>query len=306
MKRVILACALGLAAFVSEAQEMNASTDFLADMFKRQLKVEFADSAVSNKNKITAYPQKTLGFLIKAAAEEVWKVNAKMEFVTQEDLKKNLEKGEARAAYLYLSLHPDSKPDKMIWILNYTSGPAFKEGKPDYQIYLPDISLRNVKEFNQVDIEFTMSLMQEHMKHMQKSGKKITPAEYMYVEAEKNCKTMKTAPVNVLLDQGYVSTELDDKGIKRAFKKVNTSLLTAEQINSVLIENKDTTAIIILYPARFETLSTSAMGEKYVFWNKAIVHTGNYKVLGVVGSGRKDNVLIEIVGDDITSMLKCE
>src|SRR5687767_1417911 len=127
MKRLLLACALGLSAFVSEAQDMNADPEFLADLFKRSLKVEFADTTQTSRNKLTYYPQKNLGYLIKAAAEELWKVNAKMEFISQEELKKNMEKGEPKAAYLFLTLHPDSKADKTIWILNYTTGLSYKE-----------------------------------------------------------------------------------------------------------------------------------------------------------------------------------
>ncbi len=307
MKRVLLLITAGLVLTqFTKAQNMNASPDDLADMFKRPLRVEFADTNEVGRGQITKYPQKNLGYLIKAAVEDLWKVNAKIEYEFQGDTKRNLEKGEARSVYLFLTLHPDSKPGSMIWILNYTKGTTYKEGKTDYQIYLPDISLRTVPEFTAFDISFTLSVMQEHMKFVQKSGKKITPAEYFYEEAVKNCKTYKTGNPNVLVDQGYLSTNVDDKVLKKSFKKVNHSLLTTEAINSVLETNKDSCAMLIVYPGKFESLSTSALGEKYIFWNKIVVSGSNYRVLGAVGAGRKDNVLIQIESDDITSLVKCE
>lgn len=307
MKRLLLLITAGfILTHTSKGQDMNASPDDLAEMFKSQLKVEFADTNEVGRGQITKYPQKNLGYLIKAAAEDLWKLNAKVEYVFQDEVKKNLEKGEARSVYLYLTLHPDSKKGSMIWILNYSRGTSYKAGKVDYQIYLPDISLRSVPEFTAFDVSFTLSLMQEHMKHVQKEGKKITPAEYFYVEAVKNCKTYKSGNPNVLVDQGYLSADVDDKVMKKAFKKVNHSLLTTEAINNVLETNKDSCAVILIYPGKFESLSTSALGEKYVFWNKVVVSGSNYKVLGAVGAGRKDNVLIQIESDDITTLTKCD
>ncbi|HCS19213.1 MAG TPA: hypothetical protein DIW47_01385 [Bacteroidetes bacterium] len=307
MKRVLLLITAGfvLTQF-TKAQDMNVSPDDLADLFKRQLRVEFADTNEVGRGQITKYPQKNLGYLIKAAVEDLWKLNAKIEYEFQGDTKRNLEKGEARSVYLFLSKHPDSKAGSTVWILNYTKGTSYKEGKVDYQIYLPDISLRKVPEFTAFDISFTLSIMQEHMKHVQKSGKSISPAEYFYVEAEKNCKTYKTNNPSVLVDQGYLSTKVDDKALKRAFKKVNYSLLTTEAINNVLETSKDSCAMLFVYPGKFESLSTSAMGEKYIFWNKIVVRGSDYRVLGAVGSGRKDNVLIQIESDDITSLTKCD
>lgn len=306
MRRLLLVIATGF--FVTQnlnAQSMNCDPDDLAGMFKMNLRVEFADTNEVGRGEITRYPQKSLGYMIKSAVEEYWKVNAKMEFETQSETKKNMDRGEARNVYLFLTQHPDSKPGSMIWILNYTRGTSYKEGKPDYQIYLPDISKRTVAEFTQFDIEWVISVMQEHMKHVQKSGKKITPAEYFYVEAEKNCKTIKSANPNVLIDQAYLSKSVDEKVLRRSFKRVNHSLLTTQAINSALEESKDSCAMIIIYPGKFESLSTSALGEKYIFWNKVLVSGSSYKALGVVGQGRRDNVLIDIESDDITSLLKC-
>lgn len=307
MKRLLLVITAGfvLTQF-AQAQNMNIAPDDLAEMFKRPLRVEFADTNEVGRGQITKYPQKNLGYLIKAAVEDLWKLNAKIEYEFQGDTKRNLEKGEARSAYLFLTQHPDSKPGSMVWILNYTKGTSYKEGKTDYQIYLPDISLRTVKEFTAFDVAFTLSVMQEHMKFVQKSGKKITPAEYFYEEALKNCKTYKSTNPNILVDQGYLSKNVDDKVLKRSFKRVNHSLLTTEAINSVLETSKDSCAMIIIYPGKFESLSTSALGEKYIFWNKIVVSGSNYRVLGAVGQGRRDNVLIQIESDDITSLIKCD
>ncbi|MDX5320637.1 MAG: hypothetical protein LPK45_06030, partial [Bacteroidota bacterium] len=295
MKRLLLVLTMGLSlTHFTQAQDLNCAPDDLADMFKRQLIVEFADTLEAGRGQITKYPQKNLGYLLKSAVEEYWKVNAKIEYQVQGDIKRNLEKGEARNVYLFLTKHPDSKPGSTIWILNYSKGTSYKEGKIDYQIYLPDISKRSVAEFTAFDVEFTVSVMQEHMKYVQKNNKKISPAEYFYIEAEKNCKLLKSANPNVFVDQGYLSKSVDEKGLKKAFKKVRYTLLTSEQINSALEESKDSAAIIINYPGKFESLSTSAMGEKYIFWNKVLVQGSSYKVLGAVGNGRKDNVLIDI------------
>ncbi len=307
MKRLVLLITTGFVLTLSsKAQNMNASPGDLADMFKRPLKVEFADTNEVGRGQITKYPQKNLAYLIKAGVEDLWKVNAKIDYELQGDLKRNLEKGEARNVYLFLTVHPDSKPGSMIWILNYTKGTSYKDGKTDYQIYLPDISNRSVKEFTAFDISFTLSVMQEHMKHVQKEGKKISPADYFAVEAVKNCKTIKTTNPNVLIDQGYLSADVDSKVLRKSFKRVNHSLLNSEQLNTVLEENKDTCAVVLVYPGKFESLSTSALGEKYIFWNKVLVYGVNYRVLGVVGAGRKDNVLIQIESDDITSLTKCD
>ena len=306
MKRLLLLAATGIISMAGQAQKMNAKAGDIADMFKRQLIVEFADTVEDVRDRLTAYPQKTLGYLIKAAVEEYWKVNTKIEYQNQYDIKRNLDRGEARNVYLFLTKHPDSKPEKTVWILNYSRGNMYHEGKTDYQIYLPDISRRSVKEFTRFDIEFTISVMQEHLKHMQKSGKEITPMEYFYVEAAKNCKSMKSSPQHVLIDQAYLSKSVDEKKLRRAFRRTNHSLLTAEQINNVIADKQDTCAVILLYPGKFESLSTSAMGEKYIFWNKVLVNGSTYKVMGAVGNGRKDNVLIEIEQDDLEALLECD
>lgn len=306
MKKLLLLLLPFSLGTVSMAQVMNATPDVLAELFKKPIRIEFADTTAPGREKIVAYPQKNLGYLIKAAAEEVWKLNGKVEYMVQDELKRNLDKGEPRNAYLFLSKHPDSKPGKEIWILNYSGGLNYKDGKVDYQIYLPDISLRSIKEFTQFDIEFTMSTMQEHMKHVQKSGKKITPSEFFYLEAAKNCKTLKTTPLHMVLDKNYISESVDDKVMRRNIKRMNFSLGDAGQINQWMTDNRDTLALVLHYPAKFESLNTSALGEKYIFWNKVMVSAQNHKVVGVVGNGRKDNVLIEIEGDDLLGLSKCD
>ncbi len=307
MKRLLLLISLGASmSLVSNAQKMNAQPDELASIFKMPIRVEFADTNDVGRGEIQRYPQKDLGYLIKAAAEDLWKLNGKMEFETQSDLKRNLDRGEARNVYLFLTKHPESKPGSEIWIINYTRGDRYKEGKTDYQIYLPDLSRRTVKEFTLFDVQFTLSVMQEHMKYMQKNGKEMTPMEYFYVEAEKHCKTFKAKNPNVIIDQGYLSKSVDSKVLRKSFKRVNHTLLTTGQINSILEESKDTIAMVLNYPGKFETLSNSALGEKYIFWNKIIVYGSDYHVLGAVGNGRKDNVLIEIVSDDLTSLIECD
>jgi len=307
MKRLLLLLTFGASMSLSSiAQNMNASPDELASMFKMPLRVEFADTNDVGRGEIQRYPQNNLGYLIKAAAEDLWKLNTKMEFEVQNDVKRNLDRGEARNIYLFLTKHPDSKPGSIIWILNYTRGDKYKEGKTDYQIYLPDLSKRAVQEFTFFDVQFTMSVMQEHMKAMQKGDKKMTPMEYFYVEAQKNCKTIDSKKPNIIIDQGYLSKSVDSKAMRRAYRRVNHSLLTTGQINSILEESKDTIALILVYPGKFETLSNSAMGEKYIFWNKILVYGSNYRVLGAVGNGRKDNVLIEIEQDDLEALVECD
>ncbi|MBI1222413.1 MAG: hypothetical protein GC180_07410 [Bacteroidetes bacterium] len=308
MRRLLLVIATGF--FVTQkmnAQTLNCNPDDLADMFRRNLIIEFADTNEAGRGQITRYPQKTLGYLIKEAAEEYWKVNAKFEFESQGEVKRNLDRGEARNVYMFLTQHPDSKPGSVIWILNYTRGTAHKEGKPDYQIYLPDLSKRTVQEFTKFDIEWVISVMQEHMKHMQKSKKKMTPVEYFTIEAAKECKIIKSKNPNVLVDQGYLSKSVDEKDVRKSFRRLPHSLLTTGEINSILAsESKDTCALIIVYPGKFESLSTSAMGEKYIFWNKVLVYGANYHVLGVVGGGRKDNVLIDIEKTDLVTLIQCD
>lgn len=307
MKRLLLLITLGASmSLVSKAQNMNASPDELASMFKMQIRVEFADTNDVGRGELQRYPQKDLGYLIKAAAEDLWKLNSKMEFEVQSDIKKNLDRGEARNIYLFLSKHPDSKPGSVIWILNYTRGNKYKEGKTDYQIYLPDLSKRTVQEFTFFDIQFTMSVMQEHMKHMQKSGKAITPMEYFYLEAEKHCKMIKDKKPNMIIDQGNLSKSVDSKALRRTLRRIEHTLLTTGQINSILEESKDTIALVLIYPGKFETLSNSALGEKYIFWNKILVYGSNYRVLGAVGNGRRDNVLIEILQDDLDALVECD
>ncbi len=307
MKKLLLLITLGASmSLQSNAQDMNASPDELAKMFKMPIRIEFADTNDVGRGEIQRYPQKNLGYLIKAAAEDLWKLNGKMEFETQSDMKRNLDRGEARNIYLFLTKHPESKRGSEIWILNYSRGDRYKEGKTDYQIYLPDLSKRAVQEFTFFDVQFTMSVMQEHMKHVQKNGKAITPMEYFYVEAAKYCKTLKAKKPNIVIDQAYLSKSVDSKAIRRSLRKYEHSLLTTGQINSVLEESKDTLAMILVYPGKFETLSNSALGEKYIFWNKILVYGSDYRVLGAVGNGRKDNVLIEIVQDDLESLLECD
>jgi len=123
MKKRLLLITIGASmSLSSKAQDMNASPDDLASMFKMPIRVEFADTNDAGRGEIQRYPQKNLGYLIKAAAEDLWKLNAKMEFETQSDLKRNLDRGEERNIYLFLSKHPESKPGSEIWILNYTRG----------------------------------------------------------------------------------------------------------------------------------------------------------------------------------------
>lgn len=304
MKKLIMLCSLVLAGNSIQAQTINVDPSALGDMFRKPLIVEFPDTNARARAGVTQYPQKDLADLIKAAVDDLWKVNAKVEFEDQDEVKKNLERGDSRNNYLYLTKHPDFKKEQEVWVLNYSRGSAVKEGKVDYQIYLPETKGRSVKEFTKTDIRFIISFMQEHMKAIQKSGKVTTPGEYMYQEAEKNCKLLKER--HILVDRGTLSKAVDEKALRKSFKKVNYTLADSKEIAKTLEENSDTCAYIFKYPGKFQTYTNSAFGEVYIFWFKLVVETQNYKVMGVVGDGRKDNVMFDTEPSDLKALVECE
>ncbi len=304
MKKLIMLCSLVLAGNSIQAQTINVDPSALGDMFRKPLIVEFPDTNARPRAGVTQYPQKDLAELIKAAVDDLWKLNAKVEFADQDEVKKNLDRGDSRSSYLYLTKHPDSKKDQEVWVINFSRGSSVKDGKVDYQIYLPETKGRSVKEFTKTDIRFVISFMQEHLKAIQKSGKASTPGEYMYQEAQKNCKLLKEK--HILVDRATLSKSVDEKALRKAFRKVNYTLSDSKGIEKTLAESSDTCAYIFKYPGKFESYTNSAFGEKYIFWFKLVVETQNYKVMGVVGDGRKDNVMFETEASDLKSLVECE
>lgn len=304
MKKAGLLLLLTLSLGNLRAQTGNAGPDDYADIFKKPLFVEVVDTNARPKAGTTVYPQKDLSSLIRAAVEDLWKVNAKVEFQTQDIMSKNLSKGDGKGIYMYLSKHPYSSKENEVWVLTYSRGDKAKEGKPDYEIYLPSISSRTVKAWNAQDIRFVITLMQENMKHNQKTGDRLTPADYMYVEAVKNCGQLKAN--NVLIDGSLLDKNVDDKVLRKSMKKVNHTLASADQMLSLVESNPDTLALLIVYPRGFTSLNSDAFGAKYVNYQKVIVKVSDYRVLGAVGKGRRDNPLITVEEGDLKALITCE
>lgn len=304
MRKLIFLFTMTTAFVGAKAQTINVDPGTLGDMFRKPVIVEHPDTNARPRPGTTVYPQANLAGFIKTAVEDLWKLNSKIEYADQDEVKKNLDRGDSRNSYLYLTKHPDSKKDQVVWILNFSRGSSVKNGKVDYQIYLPEINSRSLKEFTEFDIRFIISFMQEHMKHIQKSGKVSSPGEYMRIEAEKNCKLIKER--NILVDQANLSKSVDERALRKAFRRVNHTLASSSEINKMLTENKDTCAYIFKYPGKFESYSNSAFGEKYIFWYKVLVDAHNWKVMGLVGDGRKDNVMLATESDDLKGLIECD
>ncbi len=303
MKKLGLLILVGMTMQVAKAQYVNVDPDDLQAMMRQTLIVEHPDSSERIRPEVVAWPQEDLGKILKEAVDELWNINQKVEYESQNDVQRGLDRGNARNVYLFLTRHPEATVENDIWILNYSRGNTAKEGKIDYQLYLPEIKNREIKKWTEADIRFSLNLMQDHIKEIQKKDKKIELAEFLEAQAVKNC--WKSEERHVLLDKGAIDKSLDARAMRKAFRRVNHTLMTTKSIHQALEENKDTCAFIIQYPGKFETYSNSAYGKKYIFWYKILVDANNYQVIGFTGDGRNDNVLKPIEGTDIKNLLDC-
>jgi DNA-dependent RNA polymerase auxiliary subunit epsilon len=303
MKKIILPALLAFCSLGSQAQYINAKPADFADMFKKTLIVEIADTNMRPKQGAKSFPQKDIGVLLRKGVEDLWKINAKIEYLDPDQVSRNLDKVDTRAVYLFLTRHPDAPKGNDIWVLNYSRSASVKAGKPDYQIYLPTLSLRKISEWNQYDINFILSLMQENLKHNQKTGSKLTAAEYMYFEAATHCRDAVSR--NIQMDASILEKTLEEKEVRRSLKKINYTIADSRTIQNNIAENPDTCSLLIVYPRGFVTYSTSAFGEKYVVYQKVMVNMTNYRVMGAVGAGKKDNLLLEVSSDDLKGLAEC-
>lgn len=304
MKQIFTMCLAALCFQSAKAQLGNAAPDDYLGLFKRTLFVELPDTSGRPRPGTMAYPQKDLGQLIKKAVDEMWRVNTKVEYLSQDVVKKNLERNENKGVYMMLAKHQSSTNEQQIWVLMYSSAAGINGGKPDYEIFLPMIQTRAARKWTEIDLNFTITVMQENMKFSQKNGKKTSPGDFMANEGARSCKGNKAR--HVMIDASVLDKSTDEKALRKGLKKVaGYTIATLDQINETVLAQPDTTAFIIIYPRDFMTLSSSAFGQKYAIYQKVLVAGGTYKVIGSAGHGKRDNILIGIQEADLKLMAEC-
>lgn len=288
-----------------QGQEINASAENYKDMMRKNLVVEMPDTVppTGRKALVYNYPQQNYGLLLKRAVENHWKLNSKIEFAEPQEVKKSLEKFDARSVFMYIKKHPDSPDDQNIWVLHYTRVSRTSE-KIDYSIFLPVISNRTVEEYYQFDFDFIINLMQENIKYNQKNDVKLNAGEYAFIEAKANCAKLEKR--NIMYDSKMMAKEVDEKTARRAFRRQAYTPTTAENIANHWEDFNDSAAILTVYPKGFVSYSTSAFKEQYPVYIRMIYSASDFRVLAAVGSHRKDNILLETVGDDIEKLMICE
>ena len=94
--------------------------------------------------------------------------------------------------------------------------------------------------------------------------------------------------------------------LRKTFKKINGTAMSAEALSRSWPEVADTSSIMVSYCREFVTFSTSAFGEKFPVYQKMVYSGTDYKVLGAVGNNRKDNNLLPVTAEDITTMITCD
>jgi hypothetical protein len=282
----------------TQAQEVNAKPEAWKEIMRKPLIVEIPDSAImAKKNTASQFPQQNFGDLLQNAIEEHWKINDKIEFKTPRELKKMIERGETKFAYLYVTKHPDSKDTEPLWLLNYTSVEREGLGKLDYSALLPYVHNRKVKEYYEFDLAFTLNLMQENIKYNQKFDAKLNAADYMFLEVAKNC--LKLKALSVIYDLNDLDMQVDDKVLRKSFKKQRYAEFSASEVNQNYNTIKDSSAILLVYPREFVSYNSSAFKEKFASFQRVIFSASDFKILAAVGNKRNDNQLPKTNADDI-------
>jgi len=224
---------------------------------------------------------------IKSGMEKYWKLNAKIEYKNQSEIK-DFMKGEEKSKshdnmVLMLAFLKDHDSDVMtrsdfnIPALFYTRAEESSRN-PDYKVYIPNGKIRKKIPYTETDIHIAIIEMVDNIKYMQDNNKVFKYTDFVKAMAKENCSQMDGKTILIdkeLLDYkpGEGNAKIKDK-YKGDFKIVDHNEITA-----AFNEKRANTVIMMCVPYGIAKGSMGPLTSSMLLSGKIAVDCATHQIL---------------------------
>ena len=230
---------------------------------------------------------KTFNDAIKSGMEKYWKLNSKIDYKNQSEIK-DFMKGEEKAKshdnmvlmLAYLKDHDSdvmTRSDFNIPSLYYTRAEESSRN-PDYKVYIPNARVRKKIAYTETDIHVAIIELVDNIKYMQDNNKIFKYTDFVKAMAKENCGQMDGKTILIdkeLLDYkpGEGNAKIKDK-YKGDFKIVDHNEITA-----AFNEKRANTVIIMCVPYGIAKGSMGPLTSAMLISGKITVDCATHQVL---------------------------